>query len=409
VLADGRANCQTAAMKPRPLTLIGIIASMVSGLGLGIIGYRQWLAPAPALDYARVFERILEEVHQNYVHEVPKEQLIRHALRGMLSQLDGHSVYLDERAYENLQSETSGEFGGIGIELGLIDDAVTVVTTIDGTPAAAAGLQSGDRLLALDGTSLQGQRLADVVRQLRGAPGTAVQLRIQRDPDGDAWDVALTRAIIARNSVTARLLEPGYGYIRISQFQVQTPSAFTHALTDLAHESAGPLQGLVLDLRNNPGGILQASVAVADALLPDGLIVYTEGRQQSGRLTFRAGRNDLLEGAPIVVLINGASASAAEVVAGALQDHGRATVIGTRSYGKGSVQSVVPLTEGEALKLTTAYYFTPNGRSIHHEGIDPDIERAAVAEARTAEADAALLAEALQLLKQQGDSLHARL
>jgi len=396
-------------MKPRPLLLIGIIASMVSGLGLGIIGYRNWLAPDPDLEHVRVFERILEEVHQHYVDEVPKEQLVRNALRGMLSQLDGHSVYLDERGYENLQSETSGEFGGIGIEIGLVDDYFTVVTPMDGTPAAAAGLQSGDRILELDRDSLKGQRLPDVVRRLRGAPGTAVHLRILRDPDAEPWEVELTRAVIALNSVTARLLEPGYGYVRISQFQIQTPTAFTHALTDLVHESDGPLRGLVLDLRNNPGGVLQASVAVADALLQDGLIVYTQGRQRSSQLKFRAARNDMLDGAPIVVLINGASASAAEVVAGALQDHGRATVIGTRSYGKGSVQSVVPLTDGQALKLTTAYYFTPNGRNIHQEGIQPDIERAAEAEARTDDSDAALLAEALLLLKQQGDSLHARL
>ena len=396
-------------MKPRPLILIGIIASMVSGVGLGVIGYRTWFPPQPDSPYAEVFERMLQEVHQNYVDEVPKEELVHNALRGMLRDLDSHSVYLDTRAWDNLQSETTGEFGGVGIELGLVDGQFTVITPIAGTPAEEAGLQPGDRILELDYEALADQPLPDVVKRLRGEPGTLVHLRLERADAPEPWDVELMRGLVHVNSVTARLLEPGYGYVRIAQFQVQTGDEFVKALRDLVVQAGGPLQGLVLDLRNNPGGVLQASVAVADALLTEGLIVYTEGRQRSSQLKFRAARNDELGGAPVVVLINEGSASAAEVVAGALQDHGRAVLIGTRSYGKGSVQSVVQVSADDAIKLTTAYYYTPNGRNIHRAGIEPDIERAPTAEELAVGDDQSLLLEAVAVLKGNGEGLHARL
>jgi len=397
-------------MKPSPIVLIGIIASMVSGVGLGVVAYRTWLVDESSGYHGRAFEQILEEVHKSYVEEVSKDQLMMNALRGMLNQLDTHSRYLDLNAYDDLQSETTGQFGGVGIELGLVDEFFTVVTPIDNTPASAAGLLAGDRILELDQNSLKGARLIDVVKQLRGEPGTSVHLRVQRAPDTEPWDLVLTRALIALESVTSRLLEPGYGYIRISQFQIHTGNAFTAALADLATQTDGPLQGLVLDLRDNPGGVLQSSVAVADALLSEGLIVYTEGRQRSSKLKFRAASEDLLKGAPVVVLINGASASAAEIVAGALQDHGRATVMGSRSYGKGSVQSVVPLAEGQALKLTTAYYYTPSGRTIHKAGITPDIEHLPDAEPVATDADQHLLRDALLVLKLPEDKrLHAKL
>jgi carboxyl-terminal processing protease len=397
-------------MKPRFLIQIGIIASMVSGVGLGVIGYRAWFHEPEESDYAQVFDRILSEVHQNYVDEVPKERLVHNALRGMLRNLDNHSVYLDHSDWDNLQSETTGEYGGVGIELGVVDDQFTVVAPIAGTPADEAGLRAGDRILEMDREALAGTPLPEVVQRMRGEPGTLVHLRIQRDGAAEPWDVELVRSLVHVNSVTARLLEPGYGYVRIAQFQVQTGDEFAAALEDLNRQSGGKLQGLVLDLRNNPGGVLQASVAVADAMLREGLIVYTEGRQPSSQLKFRAARNDLLDGAPVAVLINEGSASAAEVVAGALQDHGRAVLIGTRSYGKGSVQSVVQVSDDEAIKLTTAYYYTPNGRNIHHAGIEPDIERAPSAEELAEGDDAALLSEAVSVLKRgDAEGLHARL
>jgi carboxyl-terminal processing protease len=318
-------------------------------------------------------------------------------------------VFLDTGAWDDLQSETTGEFGGVGIELGMVEDRFTVIAPIAGTPAEEAGLLPGDRIVELDHEPLAGQPLPDVVKRLRGEPGSMVHLRIERPEASEPWDVELMRSLIHVESVSARLLEPGYGYVRITQFQVQTGDEFADALQDLNQQAGGKLRGLILDLRNNPGGVLQASVAVADALLTDGLIVYTEGRQPSSVLKFRAARNDLLDGAPVAVLINEGSASAAEVVAGALQDHGRAVLIGTRSYGKGSVQSVVQVTDDEAIKLTTAYYYTPNGRNIHHSGIEPDIERAPTAKELAEGDDQQLFAEALDVLRGSGEGLHARL
>jgi carboxyl-terminal processing protease len=396
-------------MKPHPLIPLGLLASMVCGVAAGVAGYRAWLEPGPEDDHAALFERVLHEVQASYVDEVPQEQLFRDALRGMLNRLDDHSAYLDTEDWDDLQSDTTGEFGGVGIELGFVDDEFTVISPMPGTPAADAGLRPGDRILELDHERLEGEDILGVVKRMRGEPGTIVHLRLTRSGAPSPWDVDLVRSLISVASVTHRLLEPGYGYIRISQFQVQTGDEFATAVQDLETSTGGPLLGLVLDLRNNPGGVLQASVEVADALLRDGLIVYTEGRQASSELEFRAAYDDLLNGAPVVVLINEGSASAAEVVAGALQDHGRAVLIGTRSYGKGSVQSVLPVGDLDAIKLTTAYYFTPNGRNIHHAGIEPDIERAAAAAIAAPAGEQHLLAEALSVVKGNGAGMHARL
>jgi carboxyl-terminal processing protease len=276
-----------------------------------------------------------------------------------------------------------------------------------GTPAEQAGLQAGDRLLEVDHQSLKGRNLVDVVEQLRGEPGTAVHVRVLGE--GEPRDISLTRAVIELASVQGRLLEPGYAYVRISQFQSNTAAAFEDLLDELRKQSNGRLDGLLLDLRNNPGGVLQSSVSVADALLEEGLIVYTEGRLPSSKRTYRATRGDVTEGAPVVVLVNRGSASASEIVAGALQDHGRATVMGSRSYGKGSVQSLMPLTGDQAIKLTTAYYFTPSGRSIHDAGIEPDMARNRDEESLDAY-DQRLMADALTVLKRaSADRLHARL
>ena len=382
-------------MSLRPITLLGIVISMVTGIAFGITGYHAW--QSSDLDSADIhaLQQAVAQIQLNYVDDIPKQQLVNDALRGMLDGLDNHSNFLDASAFDDLQAETRGHFGGIGIELGLVEDYFTVVAPLDDTPAAHAGLQSGDRIVAIDQEPLRGKKLVDVVKTLRGPPGSDVHLRLRRADQ--SISVSLTRAMIEIASVKTRWLEPGYAYIRISQFQTGTGDDFTRALERLQAEHN--IDGLVLDLRNNPGGVLQASVAVADAFLENGLIVYTEGRLPSSHLKYRASGADLLNGAPIVVLINQGSASASEIVAGALKDHARATLVGTRSYGKGSVQSVLPLTNKRAIKLTTAYYFTPNGETIHKQGIEPDV---------TLEAsdNDAVLASAVKVLKGE---LHARL
>jgi carboxyl-terminal processing protease len=396
-------------MTLRPVTLLGIVISMVTGIALGIVGYRSWLYDDEAHLYTRTFEEVLREVHDNYVTDVGKDQLMLNALRGMVQNLDDHSSFLDSHDFTELQAETSGHFGGIGIEIGLVDDQFTVIAPLDHTPAARAGLKAGDRIVQLDHEPVHGRNLMDVVDILRGEPGSPVHLRLLRDDLAEPVDVELTRSIIEVGSVESHMMEPGYGYVRIAQFQTDTADDFVEALEALQGETGGHLDGLILDLRNNPGGVLQSSVSVADALLPDGLIVYTEGRLPSSHLKYRASQDDLLGGAPVVVLINGGSASAAEIVAGALQDHQRAVIMGSTSYGKGSVQSVVPLANAQALKLTTALYYTPKGRSIHKLGIEPDELRLRADESEEA-FEARLLADALAVLKQGANpTLHARL
>jgi carboxyl-terminal processing protease len=339
-------------------------------------------------------------VQTNYVEELSEEELTHHAIEGLMQGLDDYSVFLNANDFEALQSNTTGKFGGIGIELGLVDGYFTVISPMDDTPADSAGIEAGDRITRLDDEPVKGWLLTDLIDRLRGTPGSSLSLTVQRESQSEPLTFALERAVITVGSVTSRELEPGYGYLRISQFQTSTGQDVESAVNKLIDVAGDNLYGLVLDLRNNPGGTLQASVDVADRFLQHGLIVYTEGRQRSSHAKYRATRGDLLAGRPIVVLINQGSASAAEIVAGALQDHGRATLMGTTSYGKGSVQSVLPLSDNQALKLTTAYYFTPAGRSIHEKGIDPDVEL-------NDNDDGALLARAVEHLK--STSLHARL
>ncbi|MFB3106721.1 MAG: S41 family peptidase, partial [Pseudomonadales bacterium] len=350
----------------------GIVISMVTGIALGIVVSDYVLEKDERNRH--VFDQVLNHVRTNYVDEVAEQDLVDNALQGMIEGLDTHSNFLNSNSYGQLQAETTGRFGGIGIELGLVDDFFTIISPLDDTPAATVGLAPGDRIVELDHESLKGKKLVDVVNILRGEPGSSVHLRIERENAQQSLDFEIERAVIKVTSVRSRLLEPGFGYIRISQFQNTTSEDFSHALATLTEQEQAPLAGLVLDLRNNPGGVLQSSVDVADTFLEEGLIVYTEGRLPSSRLRYRASGRDFLEGAPIVVLINKGSASASEIVAGALQDHNRATVLGTTSYGKGSVQSVMPLSKNRAIKLTTAYYYTPSGRSIHKIGITPDVE-----------------------------------
>ena len=273
-------------MQLRPLTLIGIVISMVTGITVGIVGYHAWLEERWESAEARTFDEVLTQVQSSYVDEVARSELMGNALRGMLDHLDDHSNYLDATELHELQEETSGRFGGIGIELGLVDDLFTVISPLDGTPASLAGLQPGDRIVELDHATLKGRKLTDVVEALRGEPGSTVHLRLQREDA--SFDVNLERAVIEIASVTGRLLEPGFGYVRISQFQNTTGAEFDDELERLARDNGAALSGLVLDLRNNPGGVLQASVDVTDSFLEDGLIVYTEGRLPSSHLKYRA-------------------------------------------------------------------------------------------------------------------------
>lgn len=325
------------------------------------------------LDELRTFADILERIKTDYVEPVDDAELIRNAIRGMLAGLDPHSAYLDPEDYRELRVGTSGEFGGLGIEVGMEDGFVKVIAPIDDTPAQRAGLQAGDLIVRIDDQPVKGLTLNEAVQRMRGEPGTRIQLTLMRKGEDGPIELTLERAIIQVASVKRRLLEPGFGYVRIAHFQARTPEDMRTAIEALKARSGGALKGLVLDLRNNPGGVLNSAVSVSDAFLTQGLIVYTQGRDPASRLDFSAGPDDVLAGAPLVVLVNAGSASASEIVAGALQDQRRAVVLGQPTFGKGSVQTIVSLDDATALKLTTARYYTPSGRSIQAQGIVPDI------------------------------------
>jgi len=326
------------------------------------------------LDDLRKFTEVFSRIKAAYVEEVSDRKLLESAIKGMLSDLDPHSTYLAPKDYEQLEESTSGEFGGLGIEVGMENGFVKVIAPIDDTPAHKAGVLAGDLIIKLDEKPVKGMSLEEAVKLMRGKPGTVLTLTIMREGESAPIEIDVTRDVIKVTSVKSRMIENGYGYVRITQFQAETGRQFRQALSKLEEEHGGDLDGLIIDVRNNPGGVLQAAVETADALLDEGLIVYTEGRIQSSRLRFSAKAGDLMEGTPIVVLINGGSASASEILAGALQDHGRAVIMGTKSFGKGSVQTVIPLDETHAIKMTTARYYTPEGRSIQATGIKPDIE-----------------------------------
>ena len=375
------------------------MASMTTGIALGVVAFQELVGEMRLGRDASSLGVVLQRVQDAYVEPIAEETLRENAIRGIVDGLDRHSSYLDVSALRDLREETTGSFSGIGIDIGLVNGYITVIAPLDDTPAAEAGLRAGDTLIEVDHTSLKGRTVRDAVRHLRGKPGTSVHLRVRRDGAPAPLDFDLVRAEIRINSVRSRLIEPGYGYVRIAQFQNKTPQDLRAAVKRLADESAGDLLGLVVDLRNNPGGVLGASVDVADEFLDQGLIVYTEGRDAKAETRFMADDGDILDGAPLVVLINRGSASAAEVVAGALQDHGRATLVGTKSYGKGSVQSVLEIEGKRAIKLTTAHYYTPSGRSIQASGIDPDITVAAEDGASRDSYDALLIAVALRELK----------
>ena len=330
-------------------------------------------AEALPLDELKTFTQVFVKIKNDYVQEVNDRELLENAIRGMLEGLDPHSAYLDKNAYTDLQEGTSGEFGGLGIEVGMENGFVKVISPIDDTPAKRAGIETGDLIIRLDDVPVKGMALNDAVKSMRGKPGTDITLTVVREGTEAPFTIVITRAIIKVKSVRSEILEPGLGYLRISQFQAHTGEDMRKALEALQIDNDNELKGLILDLRNNPGGVLGAAVAVSDLFLEKGLIVYTEGRVKDSKLKFSAKPEDMLSKAPLIVLVNAGSASASEIVAGALQDHNRAIIMGEQTFGKGSVQTVLPLETESALKLTTARYCTPNGRSIQASGITPDI------------------------------------
>jgi len=319
----------------------------------------------------QAFTEVFSRVKSDYVESVDDKKLIEDAIRGMLNGLDPHSSFLNTTEFSDLKIGTTGQFGGLGIEVGMENGFVKVISPIDDTPASRAGVQASDIIIKLDDKSVKGMTLNEAVKMMRGKPNTSIDLTIVREGEPKPLVIQITREIIRVKSVKNRMLEPGYGYVRITNFQSRTTTDLLKAISDLQKQER--LKGMVLDLRNNPGGVLNGAVGVSDAFINDGLIVYTEGRIDDSSHRYQATPGDSLNGAPLVVLLNGGSASASEIVAGAIQDHKRGIIMGTKSFGKGSVQTIQELRNGSAVKLTTARYFTPNGRSIQAKGIEPDI------------------------------------
>lgn len=353
--------------------MVGIFLGGTLPLGSQALAESQEPADLP-LKELRAFAEIFGRIKRDYVEPVDDRELLEYAIRGMLTGLDPHSSYLNVDEFQELQVGTTGEFGGLGVEVGMEDGFIKVVAPIDDTPAQRAGIRAGDLIIRLNDEPVKGMTLNEAVTIMRGKPGTELNLTIMREGVEAPFRVTVERAVIKVASVKGRDLEDGFGYIRITHFQARTHEDMLKKLDELKEKSGGALKGLVLDLRNNPGGILNGAVSVSDAFLEDGLIVYTEGRTGDSKLQFKATAGDVLDGAPIVVLVNGGSASASEIVAGALQDRKRAIIMGAETFGKGSVQTIIPLSDNTAVKLTTARYYTPSGRSIQAEGVTPDIQ-----------------------------------
>ncbi len=360
----------------------GLALGLALGLSRGVLaekpsGARTPVAvPAPDFPWqdARLLAEVLDRVKREYVEPVDDHQLLQAAVRGMVSSLDPYSAYLDGDDYDEIKISSSGEYSGVGLEVSMEDDQVVVVSPFDGSPAAAAGIRPGDVIATIDGVAVNTAALGDTIDRMRGKEGTAVRIGILREGSDEPLQFTLKRARVELHSVREDLPEPGFGYVRIAEFSDTTGDDLLKALKSLRQRNHGPLHGLVLDLRNNPGGVLDAAVAVADVFLDSGIIVTARGRTPEANFAYSATAGDELNGAPIVVLVNGGSASAAEIVAGALRDHHRATLMGRTTFGKGSVQTVIPLSENRAVKLTTSLYYTPSGASINHRGIAPDIE-----------------------------------
>jgi carboxyl-terminal processing protease len=385
------------------LIFVGAVAGILVSLNFQAIGQLATRSPLP-VEELRSFTEVFGAIKQNYVEPVEDKKLITEAINGMLAGLDPHSAYLDAESYKELQVGTQGKFGGLGIEVGMEDGLVKVISPIEDTPAYRAGVKPGDLIVKLDDTQVKGMTLNDAVKRMRGKPNTQITLTLIRKGEPQPIVVTLTRAEIQVQSVKSKVIEPGYAWVRVSQFQEKSPEDLARHVGNLFKQ--GPVKGLVLDLRNDPGGLLYGAVAISAAFLPaKALVVSTDGRTEDARKKFYATNEDYLRGVrddmmkslppavktvPMVVLVNGGSASASEIVAGALQDHKRATVIGTQTFGKGSVQTIMQLGNNTAIKLTTARYYTPSGRSIQAKGITPDViveEPGAAALARVREAD----------------------
>ncbi len=369
---------------------LGLVAGVSISLHFAAIADKETLATPLPIEELRAFSEVFGRIKSDYVEPVSDKKLINEAINGMLSGLDPHSAYLDPEAFKELQVGTQGEFGGLGIEVGMEDGLVKVISPIEDTPAFQAGIKSGDLIVKLDDALVKGLTLNDAVKRMRGKPGSKIVLTIIRKEQPKPLTITIVRAVIKVQSVKSKLIDPGYGFVRVTQFQEHTGETLAKALTSLVKENKAPLKGLVLDLRNDPGGLLTGAVGVSAAFLPkDALVVYTEGRTADAKMRLTANADDYLRGngkddylkdlpesiksVPMVVLVNGGSASASEIVAGALQDHKRAVIMGTQTFGKGSVQTVLPLGNNTAIKLTTARYYTPGGRSIQAKGIVPDI------------------------------------
>ncbi len=352
--------------------MLGIIIGLATTLSLNAFALKSGNQTLP-LAQLKKFSEVYARIKRDYVEEVDDKKLITDAISGMLTGLDPHSAYLNKAAFADLREGTSGEYGGLGIEVGMENGFIKVIAPIDDTPAQKAGLKSGDLIIRLDDKSVKGMSMSDAVKTMRGKAGEPINLLVIREGESKRLKFTIKRAVIVTNSVKKRMLEAGYGYLRISSFQSKTTSSAKEALEKLNAVNKGKLKGLVLDLRDNPGGVLNGAVGISDLFLSKGKIVYTEGRVADALMQYDATPDDLLDGAPLVVLVNQGSASASEIVAGALQDHKRALIIGRKTFGKGSVQTILPLDETTAVKLTTARYFTPLGRSIQAKGIEPDI------------------------------------
>ncbi len=363
-------------MSLKTRAILVIVIGLVMGLGLSLGGglLSSPSSPDPdelAWEQARLFAEVMERVKRDYVESIDDSILLESAIRGMVSDLDAHSQYLDADEYRDIRISTTGSYTGVGLEVGQIDGAVRVITPIAGSPAARAGIRSGDQIVAVDGINIELERLHETIGRMRGRAGSKISITILRDEE--AIDYEMRRAIVRVASVHYELMSPAYGYVRLSQFSETTAREVSRAIDTLQDENNGMLDGVILDLRNNPGGVLDSAVDVSDLFLDSGVIVTADGRTSDARFARSAHRGDVLDGAEMIILVNNGSASASEIVAGALQDHGRALIVGTETFGKGLVQTVMPLSKGRAIKLTTSRYYTPSGDSIHETGITPDI------------------------------------
>ncbi|HEY4209911.1 MAG TPA: S41 family peptidase [Steroidobacteraceae bacterium] len=370
-------------MSTRSHTVIALVAGAVFGFSAaltnGVLAEKSSSSTrstdgSSALPWeeARLFAEVYERIKHEYVDDVDDHALMEKAIRGMVAALDPHSAYLDSDEFEEIRLSTMGSYPGVGIEVVAEDSGVKILRPIDGSPAQVAGLQPGDLIVKIDGDDI-GADLAGAIAKMRGSAGSLVRLTVRRPLTGELVDYSLRRAKVEVHSVVEQTLEPGYGYVRVTTFSETTADDLGRAIARLKRSNPAGIKGLVLDLRNNPGGVLEAGVAVADAFLNDGVIVTADGRTADARFEMDATPGDLIDGASLIVLVNGGTASASEIVAGALKDHGRAQLLGHKTYGKGSVQTVMPLAHGGAVKLTTSRYFTPSGASIHGKGIIPDI------------------------------------